>query len=501
MNKFKKNIKKAKQNDEFINKIDRLMFITVIAMIIICPLIIRAYNFNYISPFITSRYSLAGEVGDMFNYFKFIFLVIGTIVLVFTLILKILVYKYNLIETKYNYVMFGLLILIMISAFFSPYKSIALFGNNERFEGAIAYLCYFFVFISILNIKMTTIQRYILIFCCIPFLLINNILGLLYFYNYNILEASWVKELIIAQSGSILKEGSRFYSTLPNPNYISGAGGFMFSLFFSIMLFEKNRKLKILSLGLSILSVILCLTSLSTSGSVLTLLMFPIILIFGLILKREEWKINAIFVSILIGVSFIGFVNLVSYNKAVWNESIGFFIKTNPFEKEIVTEKATNSKELPQITMGMGKLSGRVYIWEQGYHAWKQRPWFGYGPETYGYDINQYEEHKTEHISQYDLFLDKPHSLYLGWLLGAGVFTFLAFIIFIGMIGFDFIKILLKKSENAILISLGFMTLAYCAQGIVNDSTEGTSVIFWILIAMLVREMVTEKNKKIVGNN
>ncbi|MDF2700920.1 MAG: O-Antigen ligase family protein [Haloplasmataceae bacterium] len=514
MNKIKKNTKKAIQNEVFLNKINLLMYITVIAMIIICPLIIRVYNINYISPFINTRFLYSGEISDTINYTKFIFLVIGTLILVFSSILKLLVTKNNLIESKYNYIIFGLISLIIISTFFSPYKSIALFGNNNRFEGAIAYLCYFFVFLSILNIKMTTRQRYILIFSATPFLLINNILGLLNFYNYNILDVSWIKELIVANSGSILSEGSHISSTLPNPNYISGAGGFMFSLYFSIMLFEKNMKLKVLSLVLSISSVILCLTSLAKSGAVVIFMMFPIILIVGLILKRGEWKLNTILSSILIVFSLIGFLSLVTHNKKVWNESIGVFIKKNPFDHTIAITKVTDQKgnntennllnkfELPKLhKAGYGSLSGRVYIWEQGFNAWKQRPWFGYGLETYGYDINQYEIHKAENLKKEGVFIDKPHNLYLGWLLGTGIFTFLAFIIFLGMIGFDYIKIVFKKSENVMLISLGFMMIGYCAQGIINDSSNGTSVIFWILLAMLVREMVSEKNKKIVGNN
>ncbi|MDF2557791.1 MAG: O-antigen polymerase [Bacillales bacterium] len=514
MNKYKKGTNKnhTKQNDMILKKIDTLMFFTAVLMLIICPIILRVYKFHFVGPFINTYYFSTGNTGEMFNFYKYLFLIVGMIVLVSSLIVKLLL-NYNLIETKYNYIIFSLLILLIISTFFSPYKSIALFGNKNRWEGAMAYISYFFVFLSILNMKLSSKQRYILIFSTIPFLFVNVILGLLDFYNYHLLDTSWAKVLFGFKSGLKLHADSKIASTLPNANYISGASGFLFSLFFSLMIFERNRKMKFVSLALSIASVILCLVSLTKSGAVVSIIMFLLIIITGLILKRDEWKLNSILVIIFISVSVLGFIKLVNHNKEVWNESIGIFIKSNPFEKTIANDNETKQNEndtesmslqkeipnkfkLPTLPeAGTGKLNGRAYIWEQGFNAWKKKPFFGYGLETFGFDINQYEIHKAESLRKYDHFLDKPHSIYLGWLIGTGIFTFLAFMVFLGTVYFDFIKSLLKKSENALLISLGFMTLAYCAQGIVNDTTEGTSVIFWIFIALLVKEMVSEQNK------
>jgi len=505
-----------------IEKIDRLLFLGLMFILLVVPLVIRVHIVEYISPLIMDEQILdTGKKGDIFTYYKSRLLIVSTAILSLLFVYKVVVLKYSIPRTKLNISLALLVALVTLSAIFAPYKTLALYGIYNRNEGTITYLCYFMLFFIAANIRYTQKRLKWALYCLYPFVLINTLLGIVNFYGYNVLEVEWIKKLLYSNlpEGAKLTEGSRLIATINHGNYVSGISAVLTTLFLTWALLDKNKVRSIVNFVMSLLCFAMLLGSFSVSGFLTLMLIFPFLflLIFKSLYKR---KFAVTFATFLVGAACI-YVVMVNHNPKVWDETFGFFIKSNPFAEAravvnefqkafqagyVYAETGSNQEnkeyQLPPLPeSGVGPGSGRLYIWKKTWELIKQRPLLGYGLDTLPYFFPQDDPEKHANIETYTVIVDKPHNFYIGIAYGAGVIALIVFVVFIVNIGLLTIKRLISTKlvddKQAIFASISIACGAYLIQALFNDSIIGVSVIFWILISLLVSSLMENKQEKI----
>ena len=448
-------------------KIDKISLAIIFFMIAIVPNLVYVIDVVTIAPKVVHPTYNTGYKFEMFNFIKFKALYISTFMIFILFMYKVLKLNYELKKTKLNIFTMILTVAIVLSTVVSDYKYISLLGNTDRFEGAISWICYIFIFFVLYNIDINKKQIKLFYFSLFPFLLINSIMGILNFYGINILEYDLVNKII--NSGGNTTGSLR--TTLYNPNFSSGVGGVIFVMSTVYLLTEENIKNKIYLLINTILSFIIVLTSLSTSGF-LTILVLSTISIF-IFWKVFNKKGKILWISIVLICNGLIFGILYSQNNRVYSESFGIverFINLNSEDTNIWN----SNKREDNLYSKLDSLStGRVHIWKKTLDLIKEKPLLGYGFDTYPYEVDNSDSANA--------FIDKPHNWYLTVWYGCGLVGVIGLVGIILYLSYKFITLHKNNIENNMLYAVFIGILAYSFQGIFNDSFIGTSVIFWIL--------------------
>jgi hypothetical protein len=501
-----------------VEQIDKFIFFVIAFMVLLIPIFVFYHDAtNVVVPKFVYSDTTFDYKDDIFSYNKFVLLMISTLILIILFLVKIFLLKSPIIETKLNWSFVLLFFLIPLSALLSPFKSVATWGMYNRCEGAITVFSLIFLVLLIINthFKETQIQK--LIFFTAPFLLLNTVLGLLYFYGVNILNFLFIRNLI-GIPDYIDSGNSAFSSTLQNPNYLSGVSGFLFILFFTLMVFHKKMSIKSFAFLLAFLAFVNVLLSISTSGFLTIVVLIPIILTISGFSKIDSWKHNLLFLIALLLICTSSLVLLSKHNQLVWNESVQAVLNLkyqfvdDSNKVEFISDplsKSTDSNKVESISDPLNKNyedflpvlleagqsggSGRIYIWKMVIESWKQSPLLGYGLDTTEYYLNQDDIQKVSGLGSYYTLIDKPHNYYLGILAGAGILTFIPLVFLFGYLVVRFVQSILNKSENVYIIVFGFSSFAFFIQAFFNDLVIETDVIYWVFIGLLANQLLRAK--------
>jgi hypothetical protein len=497
------------KNTDIITKIDKMIMACLLLMILIIPIIFKGQIINYISPLITDSALLqTGEKIDIYSYYKFIFLVALTVIISLLFLIKLFTFHFQIKKTNLNLFLILFILTLLVSTWFSSFKYTALFGYYDRHEGLLAFLCYSFIFFIASNLKLSRSHIFKFIYMLSPFILINNILTLLNFYGFNILKINFIKNFLF--SSIPIGKNDSIEGTLYHMDYTSGITSVFICLFFILSIFEKRRSLKIVNIILLLSSFSLLLSSLASSGFITIAILLPIILLF-LLLKKENKKFS-LGIILLLSVTLIYFP-LQYHDKRVWDESYGAIIKLVHKDKEtsskvslppkkekdnttlkvslqVVIDNTTSKYKLPELPKaGIGFGSGRGYIWKNTLPIIYKQPLVGYGLDTYIYYFPQFNPNQISALGQL-VYVDKPHSLYLGIAFGTGILGLVFFLIMIGIPIFNASFCLIRNKEKWStemyqILAILFALLAFLIQGIVNDANIGTDIIFFVFLGLL----------------
>lgn len=223
---------------------------------------------------------MGGEKGDLFTHYKALVVVIITVLATLLLMVKILFMNGRIRKTKLNYAIGAFAVIIVLSTIFSPNITIALHGQYNRSDGAISWLCYLALFFIAMNIEYPKkVVKYVT-YAFTPLTIINFIIISFNFTDNDLLQQAWMKKLVtlFLPSDVNLSEGSHLVGTLNHGNYMSGMFAIIAAMFLVNSIVGKNMLDKISSFVLSILSILIVLMSLSTSGFLTMIVMLPIIL-------------------------------------------------------------------------------------------------------------------------------------------------------------------------------------------------------------------------------
>ncbi|MGE7950643.1 O-antigen ligase family protein [Lysinibacillus xylanilyticus] len=491
--------------------VDKWIFRLLLVVIGFAPLIVMANITEVQTPLITNVDALTGGVkGDLFTHYKALFVVVITIIVTIMFMAKILFMNGEIRKTKLNYAIGAFAIAIILSTIFSPNISIALHGMYNQSDGAISWLCYLFLFFIAMNIEYPKKALNYILYSLYPFVVINLFIISMNFYGHDLLQNSAVSKFVklFLPEGADITEGSTLVGTLNQWNYMSGMFAIMIVMYLTAAVLERNISRAIGHLVVAVMSVAVMLMSISTSGF-LTVCVMMIVVLF--VAFRSEKKVQSFaMIAVFLVASAPVFHVLASKDARVWTESVGFVIKSNPYIKdEPVSATSINTDVkfdwmtkayaaekfelpvLPERALSAG--TGRAYIWGKGFELVKDRPFFGYGLDTFMYNFPHYNIDARAGIYDENTITDKPHSMYVGWLYGTGIIGFLCGIIILIISLCSPLKIAIK-SNNSMIWILGIAWGAYLVQALFNDSLPGTSATLWVMAGILLATTLNKNN-------
>lgn len=528
-----------------IKSIDRAITFILIAMIGIIPIITSRYSGTTYSPVYLNNIYGTGYKSDLFNLYKTIAIYIGSISVFILFIYRLFKLNTDIKSSKLNLAIIALVLSILVSTLFTNYKDIALFGNSDRHEGALAWLCQIAIFFVLCNITIENKYYKYFYFALYPFLIINTITSIsTVVYGKHLLSNKFV-QFIVGGDGKIAGD---IYTTLYNPNFGSGVAGLIFCVSLMYLLLETDLKKKILILIGTILSFTTTICLVSNSGFLTILLLIPIIIVIGLRFRNK--KDVVIWTLITFAINFLILIMLSSKNERIYNESIGFIEKINSVsnyiipcilvvfllillilkfvdkkrffkmsiiivsfiaiisvafysynlnKEKVMLEKNPNKNIVrmqdSQVFKQLNKMStGRIYIWNKVIEKINDKPIVGYGLDTFPYEFIPNDKNNGE-LTESSV-IDKPHNLYLSIAYGSGVIALVGFIFLIGSIIKESFYKCIDKIDNKYIYIYVIGVIGYAIQGIFNDSFPGTLLIFWIMAGLSVN-LLYLKNKEI----
>lgn len=485
MSKRKKSLKAIEANQ--IAKIDKIISWLIILFIGITPLLVRFRKIPFVSPRIITPMVDTGTQVDAFFYYKWVFLLCMTVVLVSLLCYKILAYHY---EIKASYINIPLLIfisLLILSLTVADYKSVSLVGLYNRYDGTLTYLCYMAILFVAANVNYRLgMDRYIA-FALGAVITINFILIIPDFFGHNLLGYPYVVSLLVPTDLQQNLQGT-INSTLSNSNYISGLAAALCAYFLGFALLKNRLKQKCIYTLFAVFAFAIMLVALSSSGIVSLVVVLPLIIAIAYIISRDRKRTFITAGTVLLLFSLV-FMLLNAHNPKIYSETIGFFQHPLTPGQGTINSEAVKLDGVYLPASGRTAGSSRGYIWSETLDLIKQKPLTGYGQDTLAYYFPQNDIKKVAGIGSYNLLITKPHNAYLGIAYGSGIPASLALLALLFIHFYHTGRFLLRADKNEAIIlpaSLFFFFSVFAIQLVFNDSNIGSSSIFWPLLGIAV---------------
>jgi len=332
-------------NNKTISKEKNIKFFFPIAFILgIIPLIVRMTAVD--SDANTLNLFGANAKTDLFSQKKAFFLLIFCIILVgiSVLFFKKIFRKKDKIVNSILIAGAIFLLFTFLSAIFSEYRQVSLWGIYDRAEGFITITCYMILLIySIYTFKTTNDYKYV----TIPILIlvtINAFLGLFQYVGQDLIKSNLGTAIVLPSqyqaAGSklnLLYEAGKLYGTLYHYDYVGSFVSIVLPILFCLTIFEDEDIMYKIFLGIgSLLSIWLLFGSTSRAGiigiSVATL--FGIVIFWKLILAKLK-PLLIFFISIIViavGINFASKGSLFERIPSLISDTFSVFKDTSDFD-------------------------------------------------------------------------------------------------------------------------------------------------------------------------
>lgn len=497
-------------------KTDRWIFVLLILAIALVPILVGGYAKDVVSPHITNIDLLhSGLKGDIFTHYKAIALMIITLTAVGLFLAKVFFMEGKIRKTKLNIFLGIFAVAIIISTILSPSISIALWGQYNRSDGAISYICYLTLFFIAMNINYPKKALEYVMYSLYPFIAVNLVLMTMNFYGHDAMKYPTMQKMmsLFLPEGASLTEDSILLGTLNQWNFMSGMFAVMTVMYIAWAIIDNNMIRSTVNVLVAIISFSIVLMSISTSGFLTVVLMTPLLIVLAVKFASPQKAILTLIAFVIVTIPVF---HVLSQNDSrVWDESIGFIFKKNPYVKEKVATvtpmnflltlenrafAAEKQFELPVLPEpGVAAGSGRAYIWEKTVEMTMDRPLFGYGLDTIMYHFPHYNIDARAGMRTEDTIVDKPHSMYIGILYGTGIIGFIGFAGLISLITIAALKTLKNKKDaiTAIVFTIGW--IAFLTQALFNDTLPGTAAPLWAIAGILMAFVLSQNEAMEAG--
>ncbi len=272
--------------------------------------------------------------------------------------------------------------------------------------------------------------------------------------------------------------GTRPGATFGNPTFLAGylLPHVFLALYFLFNFFREdndffgaiNKK----SYGVILVSLTLVLNvagifRTETRGDILGLMVGLLMILGFFAFRPPRFKVNFfksryVYLSVFLLVVFLGFVFLATKSNSFWSKVPGI----NRFQNV-----SFSSQEL------MPRLSAMSSAWE----GFKEKPILGWGYENFNLPFNKHYDPKTLEMGYQETRFDKPHNLFLEYLVTGGAVLFLAFIFLVGVLFYGAFKLKDKFLGQIIAVTL----TTYLIRSFFVFDTLGPLLIFYLLIGFV----------------
>ncbi len=264
--------------------------------IVIVPLIVRLKVIDMPQANLVWASKETVKTADLFAYYKGIVLIAAAL-LALIIMIRTFRDKWTFTGDKRLFLLFGYLVILLLSYIFSINRDVALIGYKERFEGVIVCVAYIILFLYTAFhtddeekfrriIKAWSVTSIIIFF-----------IGLFQFLGKDFFTSSLGYFLTVPDEFRGLplhgdKDAVRnVYQTLYHYNYVSFYAALGFPFFLTLALTEKQKALKAILYILTLLFAINQVISLSRNGYIGILAAFAFVLIFIREKFIRYWKI------------------------------------------------------------------------------------------------------------------------------------------------------------------------------------------------------------------
>ncbi len=411
-------------------------------------------------------------IGSILNTYEYIDSTLTSLGLFVFAILGIILYIfYKFIQKKYS-LMDYLIVMMSLLGYLSYCnafdKRVALIGFIDGREGLLAILSYYMIFLLSTTVKNEKIRKDV-------FKLLT-LIGIIFVF-YGVLQIFGIFSFL---GIPIVGQWKYASSLLNNSNFMGAFCVLMSGLWLGKYFFEDIEKINYKSLIVLFIFVLGLLISGAMSAFVALIVMMLIIIFIYFFVFRKRFNIKKVFLKVL-NIFLIFLISFIFVNCCNSNELI----------KDV---RILNSEVFNSATSGLKKEygTGRVHIWKESLKYFPKYIWTGVGIDNFIYLGKN--EFVTDYIS--GVKYSKAHNEYLQILLTEGIFMFVIYLLFLGII---FIKSLLSifrnKKVNYVVLSLFLAYFGYCIQAFFNISMIKVAPIFYMISGMLVSCVEGEKLK------
>ncbi|MGE4272445.1 MAG: O-antigen ligase family protein [Desulfitobacterium sp.] len=298
---------------EWYNLIPLIFVVTILPLIVylkVAPLTGASYNY----------WTGTTDNYDFFSYYKGIVLIMASLTALFLVVARFFQEDGNLIkrDLKPIYIATGVYMLSIIgSTFLSDYRSVALTGFPDRYEGLYVLVAYLVLFLTTTTLVSNEKHVKIILGSLLVGALAIGLIGFFQYIGYDLLKTDFAQGLFLPEQYMNIANALAFqfdkytvYATLYHYNYVGSYTAMLFPLCFALSVLMKDKRFKAVMIFMTILIGVIWLGSNARSGLVgggLALLIF-LIAINRLI--RKYWKYFTASFLVIIAI-FIG-LNQVS---------------------------------------------------------------------------------------------------------------------------------------------------------------------------------------------
>jgi len=392
---------------------------------------------------------------DVYDIAKLVALRVITLALTILWVLNILNSKDKKISYSFaDFALIAFLILAAISTVLSINRLISVYGEYQRYEGLLTFLNYAMVYFLALQ-SFTSFER---IKNLSRMLVLTSTLvsayGLLQYLGLDPL--SWPGQQF---------EMWRSFSTFGNPDLLAGLLVLALPAALSNFLSAKDLKENTL-FGIGLVLISSCLLTTYTRGAWIAAAVGVIffIVLAGKSLLAQPKKL------LLVGIAFA----LIFAGLSIHSASSGGSIN--------ILERIKSAGDLTE-----GSAGSRLEIWKAAASAIKERPLFGFGPDTFQLVEEKRATLRYAQLTHGQSVENNAHNYFLQLATVLGLPAAIAFFAFaIGVIILSVKAHRRNEDKRIIYMGLSAASAGYLVYLLTGLSVVGTTSLFWITLGALV---------------
>ena len=126
-----------------------------------------------------------------------------------------------------------------------------------------------------------------------------------------------------------------------------------------------------------------------------------------------------------------------------------------------------------------------MIIWKMAWEGFKDRPWLGFGPESFTYIFSHYFNTDFFKPTQgFGAWFDRAHSIYLDYLTEAGILGLISYLSIFAIFYWQLFKSKIALGMPVIIRALMFaIPIAYLVQGIVLFDVLAIQLYLFLFLA------------------
>lgn len=273
----------------------------------------------------------------------------------------------------------------------------------------------------------------------------------------------------------LTQDTTRPGATFGNPTFL--AGYLLFNTFIAIWisLYEKKSWIKYSAVAIAVLDACAIFIT-QTRGDLIGLFLGLVAIVFLLALR---------------GFSKFSFQKSIVKNIWLWIVLclLAFLIFFALTRSVLPWEKVPGLGRLSGISSLQTEVRDRLFIWQSGIMAFKDRPIFGWGWENFNVAFEQHYNPRFLKADFGETFWDKPHNVLLEYAVTGGVVGLFAYL----ALWAAFIYELVLLQDKNLKVILAGLLLAYFFRNLVVFDTIGTYLMFFLVVAFIDSHYILEK--------